>query len=253
MDIQEIIQRINENSQLLSDGSLSEIDRDILLDDLRRLYLVAKGAVNTNNEIVKIAPPIAAPKELIAKPHIEEPLPLLEMIIPQEEMAQFELPEPEPEAPKVQEPVITIPIAEPVKIPEPIRQPTPEPPKVAEPVREEEVKVKPSSLNEIFAGEEKSLNSRLSGGDKRPVINDHAGRKDLQSLIDFNKQYLLTNELFKGDSLAFQTAISRINEAATIEAAFEYIKTDLLPKYQWNGEMQSTRLFDKLVRQKFGI
>ena len=72
-------------------------------------------------------------------------------------------------------------------------------------------------------------------------------------MIDFNKQYVLINELFKGDSQAFQTAVNQINDAPTIEVAFEYIKTELMPKYQWNGEMQSTRLFDKLVRQKFGM
>jgi U3 small nucleolar RNA-associated protein 14 len=91
------------------------------------------------------------------------------------------------------------------------------------------------------------------GGTKKPALNDHAGGTDLKNMIDFNKQYILTNELFKGDSQAFQAAVKRINESPTIEAAFEFIKTELMPRYKWGSEMQSARLFDKLVRQKFGM
>ena len=233
MDIKEIVNRINENSRLLADGSISEIERDILLEDLRRLYLLAKSDVlpvrhvtieQPKATVIETKPIIAVKEEVIAPPVVEQkPIEIVEVVVPKEEPKQVVI----------------------AKEPEPVR--------IAEVVMQEETKVKPASLNEIFAGEEKSLNERLSGGDKRPALNDHAGRKDLKSMIDFNKQYVLTNELFKGDSQAFQTAISRINEAQTIEAAFEYIKTDLLPKYQWNGEMQSARLFDKLVRQKFGV
>ena len=228
MDIQEIVKRINENSRLLSDGSISEIDRDILLDDLRRLYLLVKGNVLAYEVTIEHAPIIKAEvpplipvkEEVVA--HVFEPKTAIveEIIAPKEEPKQ-----------------VSIPV---------------EPVKVTEPVKKAETKVKPSSLNEIFAGEEKSLNDRLSG-DTRPALNDHAVRKDLRSMIDFNKQYVLINELFKGDSQAFQTAVNQINDAPTIEVAFEYIKTELMPKYQWNGEMQSTRLFDKLVRQKFGM
>jgi hypothetical protein len=172
--------------------------------------------------IEEAAPVIPVKEEVVAAPIEQKPI----------EVATFSVPKEEPKQVAV------------------VREP--EPPKVIEFVQEE-VKAKPSSLNEIFSGEERSLNQRASAGDKRPALNDQAGRKDLKSLIDFNKQYVLTNELFKGDSQAFQTAVKHINDAPTIEAAFEYIKTDLLPKYQWNGEMQSTRLFDKLVRQKFGV
>jgi len=229
MDIKEIVNRINENSRLLVDGSISEIERDILLDDLRSLYLLAKGNVPVKHvmieqpkaAVIETQPVIAAKEEVIIPPVIEQKP--IEVIVPKEEPKQVVV----------------------AKEPEPVR--------IAEVITQEETKVKPASLNEIFAGEEKSLNERHSSTDKRPALNDHAVRKDLKSMIDFNKQYVLTNELFKGDSHAFQTAISRINDAQTIEAAFEYIKTDLIPKYQWNGEMQSARLFDKLVRQKFGV
>ena len=228
MDIQEIISRINENSRLLADGSISEIDRDILLEDIRSLYLLAKVNVPIKHitieqpkaTVVEAIPVIPVKEEVVMPPVVEQKP--IEVIVHKEEPKQVIM----------------------AKEPEPVR--------IEEMIMQDETRARPTSLNEVFAGEEKSLNERLSG-DKRPALNDHAGRKDLKSMIDFNKQYVLTNELFKGDSHAFQTAVSSINAAPTIEAALEYIKTDLMPKYQWNGEMQSARLFDKLVRQKFGV
>lgn len=245
MNIQEILSRINEYAPLLANGTISEIDRDVLLDDLRRLYLIAKG----NNEPVQKMTTTAAPattaetpvitpviiKEEAAVPAIDKAAVIEEMqvTIQKEELVQ------EVVIPKEEVKTVATPIEKETK-------------PVIEFVKEEVVKVKASSLNEVYAGEELSLNDRLSG-DKRTALNDNIGRRDLKGMIDFNKQYILTNELFKGHSHAFQTAIGRINDAPTIEAAFEYIKTDLLPKYQWSADMQSARLFDKLVRQKFGL
>ena len=245
MNIQEIISRINENASLLVSGTISEIDRDVLLDDLRRLYLLAKSNPEPMNKVTITAPPAAVVetplvtpiiiKEEIAAPLIEK-TPVVEDI---PVIIQKTEPIKEVIVPKEEPKIVTAPVE---------KDPLP----FIEFVKEEAVKTKASSLNEVYAGEELSLNDRLSG-DKRTALNDNIGRKDLKGMIDFNKQYILTNELFKGDNQAFQTAIARINDAPTIEAAFEYIKTDLLPKYQWSADMQSARLFDKLVRQKFGL
>lgn len=260
MDIQEIVSRINENALLLSDGRISEIERDILLEDLRSLYLLAKGTATVKQPVIE------QPKVVI--PEVQTVIPVQEDVFiptlppPVEQKLVIE-PAPIIEPKPIIEEKAPAPVVEekPVPIQEPVVERKEEKKEhtitmqpVLEFVQKEEVKAKPSgSLNDVFAGEERSLNERLSSGDKRPVLNDQAGRKDLKSMIDFNKQYVLTNELFKGDSQAFQSAITHINSAPNIEAAFEYIKTELLPKYKWSGEMQSARLFDKLVRQKFGL
>jgi hypothetical protein len=249
MNIQEIVQRINENSRLLAEDHIAEIDRDILLEDIRNLYLIVKGSTTasvknmvieqSNEPAIEISHIVTVKEETITPPVIEQQ----PAVIAKEEVIA-----PAIEKPQMKEMVVSK--EEPKQV-SPVKDPEPE--WVEEVVAaQEQAKSKPGSLNEVFAGEERSLNQRHSIGDKR-ALNDHAGGKDLKSMIDFNKQYVLTNELFKGDSQAFQTAISHINNAPNIEAAFEYIKTDLLPKYNWNGDMQSTRLFDKLVRQKFGM
>jgi hypothetical protein len=261
MDIQEIVSRINENSRLLSEGRISEIERDILLEDLRSLYLLAKGSAPIHvKQVVVEQPKVVVPEIQPVTPVAEDvfvpiiPKPIIEQAPVIEYVPVLE-PKPiiEEKPIIVHEPVVERKEAENKEHVQLTMQITPEPP-VLEFAQKEEVKTKPAaSINDVFAGEERSLNERLSGGDKRPALNDQAGRKDLKSMIDFNKQYVLTNELFKGDSQAFQSAITHINNATNIEAAFEYIKTELLPKYKWSGEMQSARLFDKLVRQKFGL
>ena len=244
MDIRQILYRINEYSALIEKGNISDIEKDILLGDLRDLYLLVKGQVPAEKVI---AQPVMEAKQPViekaAKPVIEiaEP-PVVEKVI-------------------VPEPVIS-PVVEEVKeinkeIPVPAMEEKEEPIQMVSktlhyheeaPARE----AKKGSLNEVFVGEHKSLNTHL-GGEKRSALNDRIASKDLKSLIDLNKQHVLTAELFKGDSAAFQSAIKHINSSTTIEAAFEYIKTELMPKYKWNGELQSTKLFDKLVRQKFGV
>ena len=259
MNIPEILSRINQNSRLLTDGNISEMDRDILLDDLRSFYLYAKGTTATVQNVIIEQPQTIIAETQVIIPVVEKEVyvaPIVEVIRPLQEVTVLPIMEQKPiivndimvEKEVLKTEIKEEPKPEPVKITAPVER---QPERVIEFVQEES-KTKGSSLNEVFAGEERSLNDRLSG-DKKSVLNDHVGRKDLKGMIDFNKQYILTNELFKGDSQAFQTAISRINEAPNIEAAFEYIKTDLLPVYKWNGEMQSARLFDKLVRQKFGV
>lgn len=254
MDIRTLASRINEYSKQLAAGTISEIERDILLADLRALYLLAKGDVTTPVITVRESATVSEqvlPVEEI-KPVIERNTPVVEA--PVKPVIEFIKEEPIVEkvldAPKME----VNPVAEQVVVP--VK-------KTEEPIQLETRRIhyhegspvrgpKPSSLNEVFTGEERSLNA-MAGGDKKRALNDLIAGTDLNSLLDLNRKHVLTNELFDGDSQAFQAAIRRINESPTIEVAFEYIKTDLLPKYQWKGDMQSAKLFDKLVRQKFGL
>jgi hypothetical protein len=273
MNISDIVSRINENTKLLSEGQISDIERDILLADLRELYTLAKGQATIWKPIAPAAPEIKAPLaptvEKVETPIIKEPI----VKSPEEVKPPLEEKRESPvEAiSAITEPVITG-VVEEVKEDLPVMQKKEavteakdEAPLFIEkkeeivsnrihydqgvPVRGPKV----SSLNEVFSGTDKSINAVSGSGEKKRELNDRASHRDLKSLIDLNKQHVLTSELFKGDSAAFQSAISHINDSPTIEGAFEYIKTELLPKYKWNGDMQSARLFDKLVRQKFGV
>ena len=233
MDLEELIKRISQHGLMLADDGLSEIERDIMLADLRSLYLLVKGSTST--VIAKDIPTItltnneeAAPVEIDKEPEIS--LSDETVAAPAETEIIRSITEPEQKKPAV----AFIPVVNLSEI-------------------HEEPKARPAaSIKDIFMGEDKSLNEKLSAN-SRPALNDQAAQKDIKSLIDLNKQFVITNELFKGDGLAFQAAIDRINVCANVEAAFDYIKTDLIPRYQWSSDMQSARLFDKLVRMKFGV
>jgi hypothetical protein len=265
MNISQILDRINEHTKLLSSGQISEIERDILLGDLRELYLLAKGQAPVEQPVV-IIPSVAEVKEVIV-PVIEKvEAPVIIEVVKQEPVI---VPTPEPVVEVKPE---VVPVAEVIKevtIAPPFVEVKKEVAPVIAEVKEEPVHLetkrihyhegspvrgpKVSSLNEVYVGEEKSINTIVGGAEKKRVLNDHVAGKDLNSMLDLNKKHVLTNELFNGDSAAFQAAIAYINTSPNIETAFEYIKTQLLPVYQWKGDQQSTKLFDKLVRQKFGV
>lgn len=264
MNISQILDRINEHTKLLSSGQISEIERDILLGDLRELYLRVKGQAPVEKPVV-IIPSAAEVKEVI--------VPVVEKV---EAPVIIEVAKPEPVIVSTPEPVAevkpeVVPVAEMIEevvAPTVIEVKKELPPVIAE-VKEEPIHLetkrihyhegspvrgpKVSSLNEVYVGEEKSINTIVGGAEKKRALNDHIAGKDLNSMIDLNKKHVLTNELFNGDTKAFQAAITYINTSPNIETAFEYIKTQLLPVYQWKGDQQSTKLFDKLVRQKFGV
>ncbi|MCW3126144.1 MAG: hypothetical protein JWO03_1802 [Bacteroidetes bacterium] len=243
MNISEILGRINENTRLLNEGRISEIEKDILLGDLRELYTLVKGQNPVEKPAITI-PPVAEVHEAVAPSVVEK----VEPVIVQEV-------KPEPVVVPAPEPIIEIKKEAPAVIAEEQKE---------EPIHLETKRIhyhegspvrgpRTSSLNEVFVGEERSINTLVGGAEKKRALNDHIAGKDLNSMIDLNKKHVLTNELFQGDTVAFQAAISYINISPTIEVAFEYIKTELLPKYKWTGDMQATKLFDKLVRQKFGV
>lgn len=255
MDIKTLANRINEYSNQLSGGTLSDIERDILLSDLRQLYILAKAEkpiIEGSEEGTHAADPVS--ENTIIAPQKGEELPA----IPVRPAIEFLT-----EAPAIQR-MQDASKAEETSIAEADQNTLKEPATSDdEPIQLETRRIhyhegspvrgpKPSSLNEVYTGEDRTLNA-MAGGEKKRALNDRVAGTDLNNLLDLNRKHVLTNELFGGDSQAFQAAIRRINESPTIEAAFEYIKTELLPKYQWKGDMQSAKLFDKLVRQKFGV
>jgi hypothetical protein len=96
-----------------------------------------------------------------------------------------------------------------------------------------------------------SLNEKLKSAGKE--VHKKLASKPLKDLIDLNHRFTLLNELFKGNSEAFSTAISHIDQLADYDSASSFIKTQLAANYYWDESSQSTLLFVKLVKQKFGV
>jgi hypothetical protein len=94
-------------------------------------------------------------------------------------------------------------------------------------------------LNERFQPQSKGLNERVAQG-------------DLKKLIDFNRQFVFIQELFQNDAISYMKTIERINETEKIEDAILYLNNEIIHKYKWKPEQESVKLFEKIVRQKFG-
>ena len=215
MNIQYLLATI---TQSLANPPKSDLDRDMLLDDIKQLYHLVKTQ---------------APNTVVAK--VEKTIPKTEVIDT-----------PPPPVAKTKPLIQSISLSD---------EDTPTPPVEAEEIDPYDNMTRTSqqvaSINDGHSKEEVSLNKKLST--EKKALNDHAASRNLKSLIDLNKQFVLTNELFNGDSAAFMDAINRIDECVAIEQAFVYIKDELLPVYHWSSADQATKLLDKLIRQKFGV
>ena len=77
--------------------------------------------------------------------------------------------------------------------------------------------------------------------------------KPLKELIDLNKRFVLLSELFKGNSEAYAAAISHIDTLPDYETAVSFINSQLVTNYFWDETKQSTRMFTKLVKLKYGV
>jgi hypothetical protein len=107
------------------------------------------------------------------------------------------------------------------------------------------------SINEHFEHDGASLNDRFQLSVNKG-LNERSSQGDLKKLIDFNRQFVFIQELFNNDATAYMKTIEHLNNSASLEAAFAYLNKEIVHFYKWRPELQSVKLFEKLVRQKFG-
>lgn len=214
MEITQFIQSIERLQIVLQTASLSAVEKDILLKKVAVLYenLLNKYTVQRTVE---------------AKAEVE-------FAVVEEKITE--------EKPAVAEVLATEPakVVEEIKHQESadVRYISPEKPK-EEPKTLLDAKAEKTLLNERFQPQSKGLNERVVQG-------------DLKKLIDFNRQFVFIQELFQNDAISYMKTIERINETEKIEDAILYLNNEIIHKYKWKPEQESVKLFEKIVRQKFG-
>lgn len=252
----------------------SAIDMDLLLDGIRQGYALLLVQKNKTTEVpltaeVEEKQEAAATQtateektaeinaddyfELAEEPEvnttiIEEPV-LVEKVAEEfvAENISTTIVEEVPSLPKEEEVITATQIVEEIKEPLPIAE---EPIKVEEPIIE---KINPAILNESFSQQTTaSFNEKLQTNTFETGLNERFAIGSMKSLIDFNRKFVFIQELFKGDSEAYNVAIDTIDKCENIQSAFHFITTSVLPTYKWDMNASSVKLFDKLVRQKFG-
>ena len=251
--------RLERALQILADveraGAFSDIERDIVLNELREAYLEVRFA----DKVERVEPKseVAAP----ILPAEEEPEVEVELLFSEEEADE----EAEAEEPIVaSEPIVA---PEPIAEPEPIVVPEPEPiaepePIVApEPVVAEEAKTILSSgqgrsaILSLYDDEPKAVVGELFA--EQPSVADVIARpkavaesthvESLRSAIGVADRFMLIRELFDGDAEAYNNAIDSLDAQPSFDDCIIYISEH----FSWRAEREGTKYMMELLQRKF--
>ncbi len=102
--------------------------------------------------------------------------------------------------------------------------------------------------------ESSSLNDKLRGTSEPVSLADKFTKQpivDLVSAIGINQKFLFMNDLFEGERDAFHQSIEKLNSFDSYLDADNYIKNNLVDKYNWDLESSSAVRFMELVERRY--
>jgi hypothetical protein len=111
------------------------------------------------------------------------------------------------------------------------------------------------SIAEIYAknGEDKSsVNDRFRK--QSPEVADKLRQtpiKDLKAYIGLNKRFAFIETLFNDREQEYEEALARVNGFKSYEEAVNYLRGEVLPKYEWNDEEPLVNEFFTLVMRRY--
>ena len=112
------------------------------------------------------------------------------------------------------------------------------------------------TITEIFADRNEngktSVNERFKK--QSPEIADKLKQspiKDLKAYIGLNKRFAFIETLFNDREQDYDTTLDKVNNAGSYEVAMNYIKSDVLPKFQWNDDETLVNEFLTLVMRRY--
>ena len=118
---------------------------------------------------------------------------------------------------------------------------------------EEEAKTEESDINN--STDFKSVNE-IHSDSPQTSLADQFGQQpisDLTKEIGINEKYLITENLFSGDSQACSTAIKELNEFQNMEKAIDFLKNSLSKKYNWNPKSNQVKRLFNLIERRYQI
>ena len=105
-----------------------------------------------------------------------------------------------------------------------------------------EEKTDTRSINEIHATSPQTSLAEQFG--KQPIL-------DLTKEIGINERFLLTENLFNGDSKVYNEAINKLNGFSELEEALAYFKDNLAKEFKWNLKSNQVKRFIKLIERRY--
>lgn len=125
---------------------------------------------------------------------------------------------------------------------------------VAESARVEETVVQPSKVETPRFGEVKESPKVAPKEPAAPSMQPNLASKlhakpveDIKKSISLNDKFFLIKELFKGDGLAYEVAINKLNSFESLDEALIYIQEN----YTWDASSSAAMLIVDLLQRKF--
>ena len=109
-------------------------------------------------------------------------------------------------------------------------------------------------LNDTFEKERRSLNEKLTApAEKQNLSALHARKKNgsLRSAINLNQRFMFTNELFNGDSQAFNQALDQLDSFDSYKAAQGYCMQQYASRYKWDLDDEASQEFLDLLQSRY--
>ena len=268
--LQRVLQIVEEAERT---GALSDLERDIILAELREAYSEVKfGANQDESEVVEPIAPVVpdAPQSEVEEDEENEPEMEVEIIFNEEEDEEVEN-ETETEtettaetpavevAPIVEEepvvevtPIVEEPIVEEKPIVEetpvaPISQPTPAPtPQPAK--RSPFLSLYEDESPAPVVGEQFREQTSVADTIACPKgVAESAPVASLRGAIGVADKFLLINDLFGGDAEAFEVAINALEAQKSFDDCLIYISEN----YTWRANAEGTKLIMALLQRRF--
>jgi len=266
-------------------GKVSQIELDLMLEEIRQLYEKFKiiGQLNITPPVVQVEKPAApapaqhvppaaekhtrsAAAETVATVVKHEEQQIAHQVIEPVTDEPAEKPhQPAPEAeiihdenpPEVVAGTDEVANPEPetvnVPAPEPKEEPAPKPPvaKTSKPaVHTEKPK---ATLADTFRKEEKSLSETIAAPSSEALLGSRLQAQpitDLKAAIGLNERFNFISDLFENDLLGYDEAVKKLNSASGREEAGALME-QLHQKYHWNESIAALSRFREFVHRRF--
>ena len=241
MRLQRVLQIVEEAERT---GAMSDLERDIVLAELREAYAELKFA--DHSEVAKVVEATSAQPQEPEVEESEEPEMEVEIIFHEEDDDEQDEPAAEEETvaePTVAEPAVVesaVVVETPNAPTTPIAQPTP---------------TKRSALLSLYEdeptpvlGEQFHEAPSLADTIACPKgVAESAPVASLREAIGVADKFMLIRELFDGDGDAYERAIDNLEAQASLDDCIIYISEN----YNWRAQSEATQRVMELLQRKF--
>lgn len=252
-DINTLLEMTRDQVQIIEsyNGKIPQIELDIIMSNIRRLY-DDFYELNIINRQIKAENPGIDQSDIEEEPQ-QELVTIISKVITTEEPIREAVKEVVP----AKEDVAQVPVHK----PEPAEEPQKEEQIAVAPIKKiEETKVPTDlfgdtenyTLADKYRDEKKTFHDKISGGNKDKTIADTLQKpiSDLRTGIGVNDRFVFINELFGGSMADYQAAIEEINRQGNFEAATLVI-TQYKQVLNWKEDSGSLSKLMGFVKRRF--